>query len=150
MGEGTMRAETGFIKGAYTFASMAVMAPMAAIFMKFLNLSVFQPSDPRCVRDIVMIGAFALVIAGVNVIFIFLGSRIFSPNASRNFFIQLFGFLFGGGLGGGILAFALFEIDISKILQGVLGGIIAAALIGLMVPKTLSKRLTSTLTGPTI
>jgi hypothetical protein len=97
-----------------------------------------------------MIGSFALAIAGVNVIFIFLGSRIFNPSASRNFLVQLFGFLLSGGLGGGILAFALFEIDITKILQGALGGVIAAALIGLMVPKTLSKRLTATLAGPTI
>ncbi|MDR3604867.1 MAG: hypothetical protein ACLPVO_02375 [Desulfomonilaceae bacterium] len=148
MGEGTMRAETGFIKGAYTFASMAVMAPMAAIFMKFLNLSVFQPSDPGFARNIYMIGAFALVIAGVNITFIFLGSRIFNPNISRNFFVQLLGFLFSGGFGGGILAFALFEMDATKICQGVLGGVIAAALIGLMVPKTLSKRLSATLTGP--
>ena len=150
MGEGTMRAETGFIKGAYTFASMGVMAPMAAIFMKFINLSVFQPSDPAFVRDIYMIGAFALVIAGVNIIFIFLGSRVFNPDVAHNFLVQLLGFLLSGGLGGGILAFALFETDITKILQGVLGGVIAAALIGFMVPKTLSKRLTATLTGPTI
>ncbi len=150
MGEGTMRAETGFIKGAYTFASMAVMAPMAAIFMRFLNLSVFQPSDPGFARNIYMIGALALVIAGVNITFIFLGSRIFNPNISRNFFVQLLGFLFSGGLGGGILAFALFELDTTKICQGVFGGIIAAALIGLMVPKTLSKRLTATLSGTTL
>jgi len=149
MGEGTMRAETGFIKGAYTFASMGVMAPMAAIFMKFLNLSLFQPSDPGFTRNIIMIGAFAVVIAGVNVIFIFLGSRIFSLNASKNFFLQLVGFLVSGALGGGILAFALFETDVPKILQGALGGVIAAALIGLMAPKTLSKRLTATLTGST-
>ncbi|MDA8407235.1 MAG: hypothetical protein M0T73_10325 [Deltaproteobacteria bacterium] len=149
MGEGTMRAETGFIKGAYTFASMAVMAPMAAIFMKFLNLSVFQPSDPGFARNIYMIAAFALVIAGVNITFILLGSRIFNSNVSRNFFVQLLGFLFSGGIGGGILAFALFELDTTKICQGVLGGIIAAALIGLMAPKTLSKRLTATLSGPT-
>ncbi|MGC8657493.1 MAG: hypothetical protein ACP5U1_00295 [Desulfomonilaceae bacterium] len=148
MGEGTMRAETGFIKGAYTFASMAIMAPMAAIFMKFLNLSVFQPSDPAFARNIYMIGAFALVIAGVNVVFIFLGSKLFNPNSSRNFFIQLLGFLFSGGMGGGILAFALFETEITKILQGVLGGVIAAFLIGVMVPKALSKRLTATLSGP--
>ena len=149
MGEGTMRAETGFIKGAYTFASMAVMAPMAAIFMKFLNLSVFQPSDPGFARNIYMIAASALVTAGVNITFILLGSRIFNPNVSRNFFVQLLGFLFSGGIGGGILAFALFELDTTKICQGVLGGIIAAALIGLMAPKTLSKRLTATLSGPT-
>jgi hypothetical protein len=149
MGEGTMRAETGFIKGAYTFASMGVMAPMAAIFMKFLNLSLFQPSDPGFTRNIIMIGAFAIVIAGVNVIFIFLGSRIFSLNASKNFFIQLIGFLVSGAIGGAILAFALFETEVPKILQGALGGVIAAALIGLMAPKTLSKRLTATLTGST-
>ncbi|MFH0960598.1 MAG: hypothetical protein V1897_18070, partial [Pseudomonadota bacterium] len=150
MGEGTMRAETGFIKGAYTFASMAVMAPMAAIFMKFLNLSVFQPSDPRFVRDIIMIAVFAIAIAGVNVFFIFLGSKIFSPDASRNFWVQLVGFLISGAMGGGILAFALFELEPTKILQGALGGIIAAALIGLMVPRMLSRRLTATLSGPNI
>jgi hypothetical protein len=150
MGEGTMRAETGFIKGAYTFASMAVMAPMAAIFMKFLNLSVFQPTDPRFARDIIMIAAFAIAIAGVNVFFIFLGSKIFSPDASKNFWIQLVGFLLGGAVGGGILAFALFELELAKILQGAFGGIIAAALIGLMVPKMLSKRLTATLSGPNV
>ncbi len=150
MGEGTMRAETGFIKGAYTFASMAVMAPMAAIFMKFLNLSVFQPADPRFARDIIMIAAFAIAIAGVNVFFIFLGSKLFSPDASKNFWIQLAGFLLGGAVGGGILAFALFELEPTKILQGAFGGIIAAALIGLMVPKMLSKRLTATLSGPNV
>ena len=74
MGEGTMRAETGYIKGAYTFSAMAIMAPLAAIYMKFLNLAVFQPSNPEFVKDIVTIGEFALVVAGVNVLFIVLGS----------------------------------------------------------------------------
>ncbi len=64
MGEGTMRAETGFIKGAFTFASMAIMAPVAAIYMKFLNLSVFQPSDPTFAKNITVIIEFALVVAG--------------------------------------------------------------------------------------
>jgi hypothetical protein len=85
MGEGTMRAETGFIKGAYTFASMAIMAPMAAIYMKFLNLSVFEPSNPAFVRDIITIAEFALVIAGVNIVFIFLGSRFFGTDLSKEF-----------------------------------------------------------------
>jgi hypothetical protein len=148
MGEGTMRAETGFIKGAYTFASMAIMAPLAAIYMKFLNLSVFEPSNPNFVRDIVTIAEFALVIAGVNVMFIFLGSRVFGADASKNFAIQVAGFLFAGALGGGILAFALYEHNVTAILQGITGGVIAAGLIGLMVPKTLSRRMSVTLGGP--
>ena len=150
MGEGTMRAETGFIKGAYTFASMAIMAPMAAIYMKFLNLSIFQPSDPRFLGDIVTIGEFALVIAAVNILFISVGSSVFSGNASKNFVVQLMGFLFSGAIGGGILAFALFEHNIWAILQGTAGGIFAATLIGLMVPKMLSRRMTATLNGPEV
>lgn len=148
MGEGTMRAETGFIKGAYTFASMAIMAPMAAIFMKFLNLSIFQPSDPRFSQDIKMIVAFALVIAFVNILLLFIGSRLFRKDSPNNYYIQLVGFFTGGALSGAILAFAVFEIDFIKIGQGAIGGLIAAAMIGFMVPKMLSKRMTATLSGP--
>lgn len=148
MGEGAMRAETGFIKGAFTFASMAIMAPLAAIYMKFLNLSVFDPSDPNFAHDIFTIAEFALVIAGVNVAFIVLGGKLFGENASKNSTIQLGGFVLSGALGGGVLAFALFEQDVSAILQGIAGGIVAALLIGLMVPRTLSSRLTEVLSGP--
>lgn len=148
MGEGTMRAETGFIKGAYTFASMAIMAPMAAIFMKFLNLSIFQPSDPRFSQDIKMIVAFAVVIAFVNILLLVIGSRLFRKDSPNNYYIQLVGFFIGGALSGAILAFAVFEIDFVKIGQGAIGGLIAAALIGFMVPKMLSKRMTATLSGP--
>jgi len=150
MGEGAMRAETGFIKGAYTFASMAIMAPIAAIYMKFLNLSIFQPDDPRFLRDIFTIIEFALVIAGVNILFIFGGSRLFGADANRNFVIQTIGFMVSGALSGGILAFSLFEHNIFAVLQGIIGGVVAALLIGLMVPKTLSRRMTATLSGPTI
>ncbi len=148
MGEGTMRAETGFIKGAYTFSSMAIMAPLAAIYMKFLNLSVFQPSNPDFVRDIVTIGEFTLVVAVANILFIAVMGRLAGTNASTNWFIQLVVFLAGGAIAGGILAFALFEQNFALITQGVAGGLIAAALIALMVPRTLSRRMTATLTGP--
>ena len=47
MGEGQMRAETGFIKGAYTFTAMAIIAPLAAIYMKFMNFSIFAPNNPE-------------------------------------------------------------------------------------------------------
>jgi hypothetical protein len=148
MGEGTMRAETGFIKGAYTFASMAIMAPLAAIYMKFLNLSIFDPADPHFARDIVTIGAFALVVVAVNIGFITVARRLFVGDPSRNWGVQLGVFLLGGGIAGGILAFALYEMNGIAILQGMAGGIVAAALIGLMVPRTLSRRMSATLAGP--
>jgi len=148
MGEGTMRAETGFIKGAYTFASMAIMAPLAAIYMKFLNLSVFQPSDPAFVRDVLTIVQFTLVVVAANVALLALGSRLFGPDQSRNWLLQTGGFIAAGGLAGGILAFALFETNPSAIIQGMVGGMIAAILIGVMAPKVLSRRLTATLSGP--
>jgi hypothetical protein len=148
MGEGTMRAETGFIKGAYVFSSMAVMAPVAAIYMKSLNLAVFQPSDERFLRDVVTIGELTLVVTGAAVFFIFLGSRFFKEGSSSGWWVQLAGFLACGALAGAALAFALFENDLTKVLQGTSGGVVAAALIALMVPRALSRRMTETLTGP--
>ncbi len=147
MGEGTMRAETGFIKGAYTFASMAIMAPLAAIYMKFLNLSVFEPTNPALAKDVMTIAAFALVIVGVNAAFIVIGGRLFGTDAGKNWTVQLIGFLAAGAIAGGVLSFALFEMDWQKIGQGMVGGVIAAALIGLMVPRMLSRRMSATLTG---
>ncbi|AFM27142.1 hypothetical protein [Desulfomonile tiedjei] len=150
MGEGTMRAETGFIKGAYTFASMAIMAPLAAIYMKFLNLAVFEPGNPAFMKDIIVIGEFTLAIVGVNVLFIFLGSKLFNSDSSHNFFLQLGGFILSGAITGGIIAFSLFELDSRAILQGIAGGTTAAALIALMVPARLSARMSATLTGEAI
>ena len=150
MGEGTMRAETGFIRGAYTFASMAIMAPLAAVYMKFLNLSIFEPANVNMVQDIVTIVEFALVIVIVNVGLIKIGGRIFASDSTTttNFMVQLVGFLMSGSIAGAVLAFALFEANATAILQGAAGGLLAAMLIGLMVPRTLSRRLTETLTGP--
>ncbi|MBW2038951.1 MAG: hypothetical protein JRI46_05040 [Deltaproteobacteria bacterium] len=140
MGEGTMRAETGYIRGAYTFGAMAIMAPMAAIYMKFLNLSIFSPGSTEFVRNIIIIGIFVLIIAGVNGFLIKLGSYLFTDKASRNWKIQLLGFLVSGGIYGAILSFALYEFDMIPIFQGIVGGMIAALLIGYMVPKVLSQR----------
>ncbi len=147
MGEGTMRAETGFIKGAYTFASMAIMAPLAAIYMKFLNLAVFQPSDPNFAKNIVTIMEFTLAVVIANVVFIFLGNRVFSQDPGENYKIQLIGFMAAGAIGGAVFSFAVFEWNPAAILQGVAGGVIAAGLIALMAPKTLSRRMTAVLGG---
>ncbi len=147
MGEGAMRAETGFIKGAYTFGSMAIMAPLAGIYMKFLNLSVFSPSDPTFVRDITSIMEFAAVIIAANLVFILLLNRIIGGDSSTDFWKQLVMFLIAGALSGGVFSFAVFEWNQAAIIHGMTGGVIAAALIALMVPKRLSRGMTDQLGG---
>ncbi|OIP88349.1 MAG: hypothetical protein AUK24_08175 [Syntrophaceae bacterium CG2_30_49_12] len=137
MAEGTMRAETGYIKGAFTFSSMAVMAPLAAIYMKFLTLSSFPASGLQFERNVWMIIGFTVIIFAANAIMIKLTNIFLSGNVNRDWWYQLLGFVIPGAIGGAILAFCLYETAFLPIIQGTIGGIIAALLIGLMVPKRL-------------
>ena len=132
-----MRAETGYIKGAFTFSSMAVMAPLAAIYMKFLTLSSFPASGLQFERNVWMIIGFTVIIFAANAIMIKLTNIFLSGNVNRDWWYQLLGFVIPGAIGGAILAFCLYETAFLPIIQGTIGGIIAALLIGLMVPKRL-------------
>ena len=138
MGEGQMRAETGFIKGAYTYSSMAIMAPLAAIYMKFMNFTVFSPSNPDFSQNIVTIILFTFVIIAISIGMMSLVSRMVSNNNTKNWRVQLIYFLISGGIAGAVLGFSVYELQYIKIIQGFVGGVFAAFLIGVMVPKTLS------------
>ncbi len=65
-------------------------------------------------------------------------SRAITENTTRNWNFQLIYFLISGGIAGGVLALAVYELKVLQIVQGFIGGVIAALLIGFMVPKTLS------------
>jgi hypothetical protein len=138
MGEGQMRAETGFIKGAYTFTSMAIMAPIAAIYMKFMNFTVFSPDNPDFSQNLLVLALYTLVIIGVSAGMMAVVSRSIGKNISKNWNLQLIYFLISGGIAGGVLALAVYELKVLPIVQGFIGGVIAALLIGFMVPKTLA------------
>jgi hypothetical protein len=138
MGEGQMRAETGFIKGAYTFSSMAIMAPIAAIYMKFMNFTVFSPNNPDFSQNLLVLAIFTLVIIGIAVGMMTFVSRSISQSITRNWNLQLVYFIISGGIAGGVLALAVYELKVLQIIQGFIGGIIAALLIGFMVPRRLS------------
>lgn len=138
MGEGQMRAETGYIKGAYTFTAMAIMAPIAAIYMKFMNFTVFSPNNPDFSQNIFTLAIYTLVIVAVSSGMMAFVSRSITNNTNLNWRLQLIYFLISGGIAGGVLALSVYEFQILQIVQGFIGGIIAAMLIGLMVPKTLS------------
>jgi hypothetical protein len=138
MGEGQMRAETGFIKGAYTFTAMAIMAPIAAIYMKFMNFTVFSPNNPDFSQDLLVLAVYTLVIIGVSAGMMAVVSRSITQNIKKNWNMQLIYFVISGGIAGGVLALAVYELQILQIVQGFIGGVIAALLIGFMVPKTLT------------
>ena len=138
MGEGQMRAESGFIKGAYTYTSMAIMAPLAAIYMKFMNFKVFSPNNPEFSQNMVTIVLYTFVILALSIGMMSFVSRMISENNARNWRFQLFFFLISGGIAGAVLAFSVYEVKILQIVQGFIGGFIAALIIGVMVPKSLS------------
>jgi len=136
MGEGQMRAESGYIKGAYTFTAMATMAPLAAIYMKFLNLSIFDPANPDLTRDLATIGAYALIVVGANAIGIGLLSRI-AGSSERSFLMHNVLFVAMGMLAGMILSVSVYGFEAVQIAQGAVGGAVAAVLIAVMVPRKL-------------
>ena len=138
MGEGQMRAESGFIKGAYTYSSMAIMAPLAAIYMKFMNFAVFSPNNPEFSQNIVTIVIYTFVVIGLSIGMMAMVSRMIAQNSKKNWQRQLFYFLVSGGIAGSVLALAVYEFKWLEIIQGFIGGVFAAFLIGIMVPKTLS------------
>ena len=139
MGEGQMRAESGYIKGAYTFTSMATMAPLAAVYMKFLGLSVFDPGGPSFRAALPVIAGFAALIIGANVLGVRLVGRMIDAGRSGAR-AQFAFFLAGGVLAGVVLAAVLWDFAPLAMLQGAVGGAIAAALIGLMVPARLTPK----------
>jgi hypothetical protein len=137
MGEGQMRAESGYIKGAYTFTSMATMAPLAAVYMKFLNLRVFDPTSPTAWTDWPLLAGYTALVVGANLIGVRLVTRMI--DAGRSGVRAQFGFFLAGGvLAGGVLAAVLWDFAPLSIAQGALGGGIAAALIAGMVPARLT------------
>lgn len=138
MGEGQMRAETGYIKGAYTFTSMAIMAPIAAIYMKFMNFTVFSPNNPDFSQNLLSLAIYTLVIIAVSSGMMAFVSRSLSNDSKLNWRLQLIYFLVSGGIAGAVLALSVYEFQILQIVQGFIGGTIAALLIGSMVPKSLS------------
>jgi hypothetical protein len=137
MGEGQMRAENGYIKGAYTFASMAIMAPLAAIFMRFLNLTSFTGGTIDLAKDVPAIIGYTVLIIGVNVVLIGGLSRMITGDLGKDYKTQAIAFLIGGTFSGVILALSVFGFDPIAAAQGGFGGLLAAAWIAFMVPKKL-------------
>lgn len=137
MGEGQMRAESGYIKGAYTFSSMAVMAPLAAIFMRFVNLTSFAPAGDPVRIDILAIVGYGIVIIAVNLVLILGMSRMIRGEAQGDYRVQVIGFLLGGVMAGVVLALSVFGFDPVAAAQGGFGGLLAALWIAFMVPRKL-------------
>lgn len=133
MAEGTLRAETGYLKGAFSFAAMAVMAPLAASFMKFVNLDIFTPGGFG--KDVAALAATAAVVVVVNWAMVRLVGALTPVGAPRGWHYQFAAFVITGALAGAMLAFALYGFAVAAALQGALGGAVAAVAIGAMTPR---------------
>lgn len=136
MAEGTLRAETGYLKGAFSFAAMAVMAPLAAIFMKFINLEIFTAEGFTQNLPALLVGAAIVVI--INLIMVRLVGALAGTNIQRGWNVQFGVFLLTGAVAGAMLAYALYDFAWGAAAQGAFGGLVAALLIGFMTPKAVN------------
>jgi hypothetical protein len=136
MAEGTLRAETGYLKAGFSFVSMAVMAPIAAFTMKLMTLRSFSADSagPRFSGMLLLNLGLLIAIA----ILIMKGMRWIAVRNPRHVWKANFvGFLSAGILAGGSLAFAVFGLESLALVQGCMGGGVAACLIAAMTPRTL-------------
>jgi hypothetical protein len=141
MAEGTLRAETGYLKAALSFASMAVMAPLAAMFMRFVNLQIFQSTlapitgyDP----NLMMLMITLVVVVAVYFVLIRVLGLMLGKNLGVNWTMNFIGFLVAGAISGAMLSFALFMDNpdlLNQMLLGAGGGSLAALLIAAMIPR---------------
>jgi hypothetical protein len=136
MAEGTLRAESGYLKTGFSFVSMAIMAPIAAFTMKLMTLYSFSSGKmgSRSLGALLLSLGLTVVIAigvlkGVR--------RIATLNPKIVWDANFSGFLIAGVLAGGSLAFAVFGFEGLCLIQGGIGGGVAACLIALMTPRTL-------------
>ncbi len=136
MAEGTLRAESGYLKTGFSFVSMAIMAPIAAFTMKLMTLYSFSSGKmgSRSLGALLLSLGLTVAIAigvlkGVR--------RIATLNPKRVWNANFSGFLIAGILAGGSLAFAVFGLEGPCLIQGGIGGGVAACLIALMTPRTL-------------
>ncbi len=136
MAEGTLRAETGYLKAGFSFVSMAIMAPIAAFTMKLMTLHSFSSGEmgSRSLGGILLsLGLIVAIAIGVMKGVRWMAIR--NPKGVWN--ANFTGFLAAGILAGGSLALAIFGLDGIALVQGGVGGGVAACLIALMTPRTL-------------
>jgi hypothetical protein len=136
MAEGTVRAETGYLKAGFSFVSMAIMAPIAAFTMKLMTLHSFSSGEMGS-RSIGML-LLSLGLTVAVAIAVMKGIRWLAVrNPQRVWNANFAGFLGAGVLAGGSLAFAVFGLEGFSLIQGGVGGGVAACLIAAMTPRTL-------------
>ncbi len=136
MAEGTLRAESGYLKSGFSFVSMAIMAPIAAFTMKLMTLHSFSSGKMGNRSLGALLLSLSLVVAiAIGVI---KGVRWMSARNPKGVWNANFaGFMAGGILAGASLAFAVFGLEGFCLIQGGVGGGVAAGLIALMTPRTL-------------
>ncbi len=142
MAEGQMRAQTGYIKGAFTFAAMAVMAPLAAIYERFVAFSIFQAPGLEAEERLGSLIVYSIIIVAAAIALIIGLAHFVKRYPELGWRYQFGCFIAGGLLCGMVLSVSLFEFKVVQMLQGAVAGVVASILIAVMLPKSLTvKRL---------
>ena len=79
----------------------------------------------------------ALVIIVVSIAIIKGMEKMFNTDTEKNWKAQLTGFLLLGAFSGVVISMAVYEYEISKLVQGGVGGVLAALAIAFMIPRHL-------------
>ena len=136
MAEGTLRAESGYLKAGFSFVGMAIMAPIAAFTMKLMTLHSFSAGEMGLRSPGMLLLSIGLSVAiAVGVMKTVRWFAVRNPQGAWN--ANFAGFLVAGILAGGSLALAVFGFQGLSLVQGGVGGGVAACLIALMTPRTL-------------
>lgn len=135
MAEGTLRAETGYLRGAFSFASLVVMSPLVALFMMSTKFYSFQGTTTTYSQMFTLLGLTVILLV-VGVVVLKWVSKIMQRGTAGSRTTNLAFFMAGGALAGTIITFAMDMQNSSELLQGALGGVLAGLGIALMTPSS--------------
>ncbi|SDC57196.1 hypothetical protein SAMN04515661_11435 [Candidatus Frackibacter sp. WG11] len=134
MAEGAIRAETGYLRPAFSFASLAFMPILAAVVMKVMKFNTFHEATTSLGASLNVILITVVLLAVNIVLFKILANMVTSGQVTpRILYFILFSIC--GAISGGMLAYLIDMTSIIQIVQGAIGGVIAGNLMVLMTPR---------------
>jgi hypothetical protein len=134
MAEGAIRAETGYLRPAFSFASLAFMPILAAVVMKVMKFNTFHEATTSLGASLNVILITVVLLAVNIVLFKILANMVTSGQVTPRILYFIL-FSIGGAISGGMLAYLIDMTSIIQIVQGAIGGVIAGNLMVLMTPR---------------
>jgi len=135
MSEGAIRAETGYLSGAFSLTGMAILMPLAAIAMKFQTLHYFDASAPASMA--MLFGLTTVVIVVNGFVFKLVGERL-GDDCDENWWVLFWGYLALTIFASIVFGYCMFGPGIGQLLQAAFGGaVISVVAMVLLAPRCL-------------